>query len=53
MTPEALTALALCLIDLRDWLNDQDPGCFDAGYVDHMIDLCASIRRRLVADGAR
>lgn len=52
MTPERLTALAALLLEVRDWLDDEDPGCFDARFVEHMVNLLGAIRRRLVEAGA-
>lgn len=53
MTPEQLTGLGLLLMDLRDWLNESDPGSLDAAVVDRCVDVCAEARRRLTQAGAR
>ena len=53
MTPERCTGLAALLLDVRDWLNDQDPGNLDAVLVDGVIDVLACIRAQLVEEGAR
>lgn len=53
MTPERLTGLAALLLDLRDWLLDEDPGGLDAVLVDAVVDVCARARARLVEEVAR
>jgi len=53
MTPERCTGLAALLLDLRDWMNDQDPGNLDAPLVDAVIDILARVRQSLVEEGSQ
>lgn len=53
MTKEQLSALGVLLLDLRDWLEETDPGCLDAGLVDSCVDVCRRARARLVEEGQR
>lgn len=48
MTQGFLVGLAALLIDLREWLEAERPGCLDAGLVDAVIDVCAAEHRRLM-----
>lgn len=52
MTPEQITGLAALLIELRDWVYDNDPGSLDGDMIDATIAALARIRRQLVEDGA-
>lgn len=53
MTPEALTAIALVLMDLRDWLYSKDPGSLDAALVDSVIDAVGRARDAEILGGAK
>lgn len=53
MTPQACIALGVLLIELRDWLEDTEPGSLDAHTADHLVEVVARVRRTLVEAGAR
>lgn len=53
MTPEACTALALALLDARDWVRETDPGNLDAEVIDAAVDALGRVRESLVRAGAR
>lgn len=53
MTPAGLTLLGMLLLELRDWIEQQDPGSLDAAVVDRCVDICGEIRRNLTGAGAR
>ena len=47
------TASSAAHRDLRDWLDEIDPGTLDAGIVDASVDVIARRRKALVEAGAR
>ena len=47
MTPERLTGLAALLLELRDWIDETDPGSLDYWLVDAVVDRIAERRRQL------
>lgn len=53
MTPEACTALALALLDARDFVRESDPGNLDAEILDAAVDALGRLRNELVRAGAR
>lgn len=53
MTPQQMTGLAALLLDLRDWLDEVDPGSLDAAAVDYVVDVIAERRRQLVEAGTQ
>lgn len=40
------------LIDLREWMEDADPGCLEALLVDATIDVCARQAKLIQEVGA-
>ena len=53
MTPERCVGLSALLMDLRDYLIEEDAAPLDAALADAVIDVCVRLRNRLVEDGAR
>ena len=53
MTPEQLTGLAALLLDLKDWIEEQDPGSLDIAIVDEAVAICGIRRRQLQRAGAQ
>lgn len=53
MTPEALTALALCVMEFRDWLRDQEGDSLDMAVLSGRSTSSGLQRQRLTMDGAR
>jgi hypothetical protein len=53
MTPQALTGLAVLLLEFREWLLGYDPGALDTAILDHVVDTIMDARKSLVEQGAR